>query len=92
MSTSTAVVRTTTRERNRDTSAHYVLLLNLLCVLTRASGYDTNTDKNKEAVRYLNQKEINLVLKLKAHLIQLMVRAIQSNIILPDSSFRNSSN
>ena len=56
------------KKKNWEIYAHYVQS-NLLCVLTHALGYDANTKRNKEAVHYLNQGAINLVLKLKAHLI-----------------------
>ena len=57
----------------RDISAHYIPI-NLLCVLIPISGYGTNADKNKEANHYLNQGATSLVLKLKVHLIPLILR------------------
>ena len=68
--------RTTIRKRNQDICAWY-FLINLLYGLLRVEpcfGCGTNTDRNKEAVRSLNQGEINLVLKLKAQLIPLILR------------------
>ena len=39
--------------------------INLLCV---------NSNENKESIRHLNREAINLVVKLKVHLISLILR------------------
>ena len=67
MSASSVVARKTVQEEKlRNICA--------LCVLTHVLGYDANTNKNKEAVHYLNQGAISLVLKLKAHLISRVIQ------------------
>ena len=58
MSASSVVARKTVQEEKlRNICA--------LCVLTHVLGYDANTNRNKEAVHYLN---------LKAHLISRVIQ------------------
>ena len=100
MSASLVVARTQPKKKNQEISAHYVQIN--LRVLTYALGYDANTTRNKKAVQFLDQGTINLVLKLKAHMIPKILGVAYSifrifakcnskqNIILPDSSFCDS--
>ena len=102
MSASLVVARMQPKKKNQEISAHYVQIN--LRVLTHALGYDANTTRNKKTVQFLDQGPINLVLKLKAHLIPKILRVAYSifsifvkcnskqNIILPNSSFSDSSN
>ena len=100
MSASLVLARTQPKKKNQEISAHYVQIN--LRVLTYALGYDANTTRNKKAVQFLDQGTINLVLKLKAHMIPKILGVTYSifsifakcnskqNIILPDSSLCDS--
>ena len=73
MSGSIVVTRTIALERNRNISAHYVLT-NLLCVDPPFQLWDTDNNRNKETVLHLNQEAADLVMKLEAYLIPLILR------------------
>ena len=56
---------------HRIITSHYQ---SAMCVDPCFHSYATNSNKNKESLRHLNLEAINLVVKLKMHLIPLILR------------------